>query len=183
MQGGSVVRALANDSKYQVSHDHVTILTTPQIRALTRDPSKEKAKKLLELGSNITLQECDITSESSLAAALKDCYGFFAMTNYFEHRLEKEEDSSEVKDGKQMADVAKEVGITHYLWSTFPEYKKLSKGKWSHVALFDNKDEIKKHVETLAFPITSFVAPSGFYQNQMGPGNPSLVLRRHAKRC
>jgi hypothetical protein len=61
------------------------------------------------------------------------------MTNYFEHRLEKEEDNNEVRYGKQMADVAKEVGVTHYIWSILPEYKKLSKGKWSHVALFDGK--------------------------------------------
>jgi NmrA-like family len=128
---------------------------------LTRDQTKPNAKELLELGSNITLQQCDITSKSSLTAVLKDCYGFFAMTNYFEHRLKKEEDNAEVKDGKQMADVAKEVGVTHYIWS--------------HVALFDGKDEVKKYVETLGFPITSFVAPSGYYQNQMGPNNPILV--------
>jgi len=75
-----------------------------------------------------------------------------------------------------MADVAMEVGVGHYIWSTLPEYKKLSPGKYSHIALFDNKDEIKKYVETLGLPITSFIAPSGYYQNQMGPQNPHLVL-------
>jgi len=136
-----------------------------QIRALTRDPSKSGARDLLKYGSNIVLQECDLTSRPSLAEALKGAYGFYAVTNYFARKIEKEEDNTEEEDAKLMADTAKACGIKHYVWSTLPEYKEFSAGKWPHIHHFDGKHRMDSYVEKLGFDITSYVVPSCYMQN------------------
>jgi uncharacterized protein YbjT (DUF2867 family) len=139
-----------------------------QVRALTRNPSKPASKELLQYGSNIVLQECDLTSKTSLEAALKGAYGFFAFTNYFAHRIEKVEDIKEVEEGKLLADVAKTSGIKHYVWSTLPEIKEYSGGKYNNVHHFDGKYRIEQHVRSLGFEIASYVAPSCYIQNFTG---------------
>jgi|SRR5271163_1590418 len=141
---------------------------TIEIRALTRDASKGSAKKLLEYGSNITLQECDLNSESSLASALEGADGFFALTNYFSHKIDKVEDITEEKEGKLIADVAKKVGIKHFIWSTLNEVKERSGGKFKQVYHFDGKYRVEQYARSLGFEIASFVAPSCYFQNFMG---------------
>jgi NmrA-like family len=116
------------------------------------------------------LQQCDLNSKASLAKALDGAYGFYAFTNYFEHKIEGLEDLTEVQEGKAMADVAKESGIKHYIWSTLPEYKEYSKGKYKSVHHFDGKYEVEQYVRTLGFEIASYVAPSCYLQNFMGSG-------------
>lgn len=135
---------------------------------MTRNPSKPASKELLQYGSNIVLQECDLTSKSSLETALKGVYGFFAFTNYFAHRIEKVEDIKEEEEGKLLADVAKAVGVKHYVWSTLPEIKEYSGGKYTHVHHFDGKYRIEKYVRSLGFENASYVAPSCYIQNFTG---------------
>ena len=67
-----------------------------------------------------------------------------------------------------MADVAKAVGIKHYVWSTLPEVKERSGGKYQHVYHFDYKHRIEQYVRGLGFEITSYVAPSCYTQNFLG---------------
>lgn len=136
---------------------------------MTRNPGKPASKELLQYGNNITLTECDLTSKSSLATALKGAYGFFAFTNYFAHKIEKVEDIKEEEEGRFLADVAKEVGITHYIWSTLPEVKERSGGKYANVHHFDGKYRIEQYVRSLGFEISSHVAPSCYLQNLTGP--------------
>ena len=49
----------------------------------------------------------------SLLAAMKGCYGVFAVTNFWEHGGD-----GEVKQGKNLVDAAKKAGCEHFLWST-----------------------------------------------------------------
>lgn len=135
---------------------------------MTRNPNKPAAQNLLNLGSNISLQECDLTNQSSLQNALKGAYGFYAVTDYFSHKITKLEDVTEEAEGKLLADVAKEVGIKHYVWSTLPEVKERSGGKFAHVHHFDGKHRIEQYVRSLGFEIASYVAPSAYFQNFMG---------------
>ena len=101
--------------------------------------------------------------------ALKGAYGFFCMTDYFAHRIEKLEDITEEAEGKQMAETAKSAGVTHFIYSTLPEVKERSGGKYKHVYHFDGKHRVEQYARTLGFEIDSYVAPSCYMQNFTGP--------------
>lgn len=160
------MRALVNNPSYEVYYcsSHLTV----KVRALTRNPDKDSAKALLEHSSNIVLQKCDLTSRSSLETALTGAYGFFCMTDYFAHKMEKPEDIMEEKEGRFMVEVAKSVGIKHLIFSTLPEVKERSGGKYKNVYHFDGKYRIEQYARTLGFEIASFVAPSCYLQNFLG---------------
>jgi uncharacterized protein YbjT (DUF2867 family) len=135
---------------------------------LTRNVNKPASQALLKHGNNIVLRTCDITSKSSLETALKGVYGFFAVTDFFAHKIVTEADIKEEEEGKLMADVAKEVGVKHIVFSTLPEVKERSGGKWSKVYHFDGKHRIAQYIKTLGFETASCVAPSCYLQNLMG---------------
>jgi hypothetical protein len=142
---------------------------TIKVRALTRNPSKPSAKALLEYGPNIVLQQCDLNSKSSLNEALKGVYGFYCLTDYFAHKIEKPEDVTEEAEGKSMAETAKSAGVTHFIYSTLPEVKERSGGKYKNVHHFDGKHRVEQYARTLGFEIDSYVAPSCYMQNFTGP--------------
>jgi len=135
---------------------------------LTRNTSKPGATELLQYGSNITLQECDLNNEASLSSALKGAYGFFAVTNYFAHKLNCFADVKEEEEGKLYAKTAKAAGIKHFIFSTLPETKERSGGKYQHVYHFDGKWRVEQYAKTLGFEIESYVAPSCYLQNFSG---------------
>lgn len=135
---------------------------------MTRNVNKASSKDLLKYGSNIHLHECDLTNEASLTDAFKDAYGVFAFTNYFSHPIHKVEDITEEAEGRLLARVAKACGVTHYIWSTLPEIKERSGGKWPKVYHFDYKHAVDNYVKELEFNIASYVLPSCFLQGFMG---------------
>lgn len=90
------------------------------------------------------------------------------MTDYFAHKMEKAEDVMEEKEGKAMVDVAKTVGIKHLIFSTLPEVKERSGGKYKNVHHFDGKYRVEQYARTLGFEIASYVAPSCYMQNFTG---------------
>lgn len=137
---------------------------------MTRNPDKPSAKALLQHGSNIVLQKCDLNSQSSLKTALTGAYGFYCLTDYFAHKIEKVEDITEEKEGRQMVEVAKSAGVKHLIWSTLPEVKERSGGKYKHVYHFDGKHRVELYARTLGFEIASYVAPSCYMQNFTGGG-------------
>jgi uncharacterized protein YbjT (DUF2867 family) len=84
-------------------------------RALTRDPSSEKAKALAELGAEVV--RADIDEEASVRAAFDGAYGAFCVTNFWEHFSGEKE----VAQGANMARAAKSAGLEHVIWSTFED--------------------------------------------------------------
>jgi uncharacterized protein YbjT (DUF2867 family) len=146
---------------------------------LTRNTSKPAAQNLLKLGSNISLQQCDITDESALKEALKGAYGFFSVTDYFAHKLTKLEDVKEEQEGKLMADVAKTAGVEHYVYSTLPETKEYSKGEYEHIYHFDGKHRVELYARKSGLPIASFVAPSCYAGNFTGQSTRAVGLPIH----
>jgi len=135
---------------------------------LTRNTSKPAATALLKLGSNIKLQQCDLNSESSLKEALTGAYGFYSVTDYFAHQMQSAADVKEEAEGKAIAKCAKEAGIHHFIYSTLPEVKERSGGKYQNVYHFDGKYRIEQYARSLGFEIVSFVAPSCYMQNFTG---------------
>ena len=69
-QGGSVAKFLLQYPKEYT------------VRALTRDPESENARALSKLGAEVI--QADLTKPETLPAAVKDCWGVFGVTNFYD---------------------------------------------------------------------------------------------------
>lgn len=141
-QGGSVAKALLNENKFAV-------------RILTRNAKSPKAIALQEAGAEIA--EGDLDDIQSLLAAMKDVYGVFGVTSFWEH-FEKE-----YQHGKNLVDAVHQSGIEHFVYSTLPNYKQLSSGKLS-VPHCDLKAELEEYTKSLKIPAT-FMRIAFYYEN------------------
>lgn len=106
-QGGSVAKELLKEGNFAV-------------RVLTRDSRSPKAIALAEAGAEIV--EGNFDEIESLKAAMKDCYGVFGVTNFWEHFHD------EYQQGKNLIDAVHQSQISHFVYSSLPDYSKLSKG-------------------------------------------------------
>jgi len=141
-QGGSVAKALLADDKFAV-------------RAFTRNPNSERAIALYNTGAEIF--EGDINDRNSLQLAMKDCYGVYGVTNYWEH-FEKE-----YEQGKNLIDTAKEMNIQHFMLHTLPDYNKLSNGKYP-TPHCDIKAKLQQYTISKKLPAT-FMQVAFYYEN------------------
>ena len=98
-QGGGVLRALQEHGGY----------VSP---ALTRDPAKAA-------GLADEVVEADFDRPETLRRAFEGVYGVFANTNSF-----AAPDTDEIAQGKAMVDAAKGAGVTHFIWSTLPKWRR-----------------------------------------------------------
>jgi uncharacterized protein YbjT (DUF2867 family) len=114
-QGGGLVRAILAEKQGKF---------TP--RAITRNPSSDKAKALAALGVEVV--QADLDDVTSLTAAFKGSYGAFCVTNFWEHLSP---DKERIQAGNQ-ATAAKAAGIQHILWSTLEDTR-------TKVPLSDNR--------------------------------------------
>ena len=120
-QGGSVIKSILSDPHAAAEF---------KLRGITRDPSKSAAQGLVAQGVECVpvsrpafLSICtdgnfssqgDLNSVDSLKKALEGAYAVFAVTNYWE----KGDADLELQQGKNVADVCKEVGVQHLIWSS-----------------------------------------------------------------
>jgi len=100
-QGGGLVRAILSDPDGGFT-----------ARALTRDPSSEKAKALAEAGAEVVA--ADLDDVNSLIQAFEGAYGAYCVTNYWEH-FSPEKELAQARNIVQAAD---EAGVEHVIWST-----------------------------------------------------------------
>ncbi|KAL2816062.1 nmrA family transcriptional regulator [Aspergillus cavernicola] len=139
IQGGSVARAMLTDP------------TTAQqfhVRAVTRDPSKPGAQALAELGAELI--KADMEDKDSLRVALQNAYGVFLVTNF----MERLDHIAETRQGKNAADICKETGVKHLVWSSLPHVSKISNGKYTAALHFDSKARVDEHIRALSIPHT-----------------------------
>lgn len=101
---------------------------------------------------------------ATLKAAMKGAYAVFAVTNYWESRSA----DVEMKQGKAVADAAKDVGVQHFVWSSLLDITKLSKGALPNVKHFDSKAHIEAYIREIGIP-ASFFLP-GFYMSNVPGG-------------
>jgi uncharacterized protein YbjT (DUF2867 family) len=88
-------------------------------RAITRDPSKERARALAARGADVV--RADIDDVDSLRAAFAGAYGIYCVTNFWEHfSAEKEK-----QQAKNLADAARASGAKHVIWSTLEDTRAL----------------------------------------------------------
>ncbi|XXG96067.1 hypothetical protein Hte_002344 [Hypoxylon texense] len=125
-QGGGVVSTFLSDPGLN---------NTWKVRAITRDPFKESAKRLAEQGAEVIA--ADLNDKDSLIKAIKGSYAVFGVTNYWE----KADADLEVQQGMNLADAVK--------------------GTLPNVYHFDSKAKVEDYIRTLGLPATFFMP--GFY--------------------
>src|SRR5499427_2290114 len=109
-QGGGLANAILDDKSSEFA-----------VRAITRDPNKDKAKALKAKGAEVV--SANIDDVESLKKAFAGAYGVYAVTNFWEHfSAEKEK-----QQAKNIADAAKAAGVKHVIWSTLEDTRKLMK--------------------------------------------------------
>jgi uncharacterized protein YbjT (DUF2867 family) len=85
------------------------------VRALTRDPSSDKAKALAKLGAEVV--QADLDDVESLKQAFAGAYGAFCVTNYWEHFSPEKE----LAQARNMAEAASHADLQHVIWSTLED--------------------------------------------------------------
>jgi uncharacterized protein YbjT (DUF2867 family) len=145
-QGGGLVRAILADPRGGFA-----------ARALTRDPSSEKARALAAAGAEVVA--ADVDDAESLRRAFAGAYGAFCVTFFWAHMsAEREQD-----EARRMAQAAKDAGVRHVVWSTLEDSRKwipLSdarmptlRGKYK-VPHFDGKGEANRFFVEAGVPVT-----------------------------
>ena len=105
-QGGGLVRAILSDGSGELT-----------ARAITRDPSSEKAKALAAEGVEVV--QADLDDEASLERAFAGAHGLFAVTNFWEHFSP----DKEIEQARNIAAAAKSAKVEHVIWSTLEDMR------------------------------------------------------------
>ena len=152
-----------------------------QLRAITRNPKSEKAQKLLSDYPGIEVVEANNNDVKSLVAAFKGAEYAFLVTNFFDPEEHMDPDT-DYKQGKNLADAAKEAGVKFVLWSSLHNAEEISKGT-INVPHFTGKNKVEGYMKSIGLEFTALYG--GWFANNwerfgMGPSREkdgSLVLR------
>ncbi|KAK9826155.1 hypothetical protein WJX81_002045 [Elliptochloris bilobata] len=153
-QGGGVVAALLKQDKFSV-------------RAVTR--SAAKAKDLAEKGVEVI--EADMNDKASLVKAFESAEGAFIVTDFWGGAGLNAE--TEIQQGKNAVDAAKEAKVGHVVLSALEDPRKLvPKGALPElsnepghlVSHFETKAEVEAYLEDSGVPFTA-LHTSIFYDN------------------
>src|SRR2546426_11193420 len=144
-QGGAVVRALQASGQFKV-------------RALSRNPVKHR-----DLADEVV--EADLNRPDTLQPAFAGAYGVFLVTS------SGLEGTDEFAQGTAAVRAAKAAGVKHFIWSTLPDVKAISGGKFD-VPHFTNKAKGDRVVTEAGFANYTFRIAPFFYQNLAGPMAP-----------
>src|SRR5438132_5657567 len=145
-QGGGVVRALqAGGGQFKV-------------RALSRNPVKHR-----DLADEVV--EADLNRPDTLNAAFEGAHGVFLVT------ASSLEGTDEFAQGTAAVRAAKAEGVKHFIWSTLPDVKAISGGKF-HVPHFTSKAKVDSIVKDAGFANHTFAIAPFFYQNLAGAMAP-----------
>lgn len=139
-QGGAVTRHLLKDGW--------------KVRALVRDPNSDAAQALVKQG--VELVKGDLNERTSIEAALHGAYGVFSFQNFWRPDIGKE---GELRQGKNVADAAKAVGVKHFVYSSVGAAHR-GMGQ-EH---FATKWDIEQHIHKLGLPST-IIRPVAFMEN------------------
>jgi uncharacterized protein YbjT (DUF2867 family) len=141
-QGGAIARQLLADGY--------------QVRALTRNLQGDKAKALAALGARLV--QGDLDNQASLERALDGAWGAYAVQSNQEGVAREEE------QGKRFAEIARETGIQHFVYSSVG-----SAQRSTGVPHFENKWRIERKIRSLGFPSYTILRPVFFMENFLSP--------------
>jgi len=129
-----------------------------QVRGVSRSPESPSARELSALGAEMV--RADLDDPSEVRRALEGVYGVFAVLTFAEEGPE-----GEVRQGKSLADAAKDAGVEHFLYSSVG-------GAERHTGIphFESKWEIEWHIRDIGLP-WSVVRPAFMMDNYNFAGN------------
>lgn len=104
-----------------------------------------------------------MNDRDSLSKALKGSYAVYAVTNYWE----KMDAKMEEEQGRTIADLAKQHGVQHYIWSTLNDISKTSNGLLNEVHHFDAKARVDDYIKSIGLP-TTYYLPGLYMSNFLG---------------
>ena len=102
-----------------------------------------------------------MSSKDAIRSAIKDAHAVFLMTtpSYTDPSVDEEGTF-----GRNVTDVAKEVGVQHLIYSSLISASQASGGKLTHVTWFDRKAEVEHYIRESGVPAT-FLLPGYFMSN------------------
>ncbi len=127
-QGGAVVRHM--------------LLKGWKLRALTRNPHSFAAQELVRQGVEVV--EGDLEDPASLDRASRGVYGIYSVQDFWSVGARRE-----VQQGKNLADVAKKVGLKHFVFSSVGGAERNT-----GIPHWESKWEIENYIRKLALPAT-----------------------------
>ena len=155
-QGGGLVRAIQADPSGQF-----------KARAITRNPTSDKAKALTALGAEVVAADVDDTG--SLRRAFEGAHGAFCVTFFWDHYSPEKE----IAEAGNMAEAAKQTGVSHVIWSTLDDTRRFiplsddrmpTLGGRYKVPHYDGKGEADALFTQAGVP-TTFLLTSFYWEN------------------
>ncbi|WP_248963271.1 NmrA/HSCARG family protein [Sphaerisporangium perillae] len=138
------------------------------VHALVRDPGKPAATSLRQAGAELVTGELD--DPASLRAAMASVHGvFLVLTMMTGPRVTLEGVAAEERRGKAVADLARETGVAHLVYSSSAGAN-LPTGV-PHLA---SKGRIEEHIRALELPAT-VLRPAFFMDNFASLTRPVLT--------
>lgn len=167
-QGGATLKAFNNQEG---------LLDQYELRAITRDPTADKAKAIESLVSEVVKADGD--DEESMVEAFKDCYGAFIISDFWQDM----DPDHEARTLLTCAKAAKKAGVKHIILSMVEDTRPVinaadNKDTWKvlreeggmYVPHFDGKGDVIAVYEELP---TTLLHVSFYYENfinfGMGP--------------
>ena len=137
LQGGAVTRHLLKDGWH--------------VRGLTRNAASKQAQALRSLGVEVV--QGDMTEAVSLRPVIEGAHGIYSVQNPYISGPE-----AEVRQGKNVADVAKDVGVEHLVYGSAGIGR-----KGTGVPSWETKLQIEDHIRALELPLT-ILRPMAFME-------------------
>ncbi|CAB5364618.1 unnamed protein product [Rhizophagus irregularis] len=168
-QGGSVVNALLATGLYK-------------IRALTRNPNFDKAKALKAKGVDEVVK-CDLSNKEDIKNALSGADIAWIVTNYWDPLIIGVNPGEEERQGKLIADAAKEVGFNWLIYSSLPDSTTESDGKYPAIIHLSGKNRVEQYIRSLGIPNTTFRMMQFMIdvESDTGPIVAKIIEERPAK--
>lgn len=143
-QGGATLRHLLDQGGFS-------------LRAMTRNPESDAAKKLAEQGVEVVLGDLD--DADSLDGPLSGVWGVFGVQNTWEAGVEKEEEQ-----GIRLVRKAREAGVEHFVYTSVG-----SAHQNTGIPHFDNKGRVEEALRAAEFPSFAIIRPVFFMENLLSP--------------
>ncbi|KAL2865958.1 NmrA/HSCARG family protein [Aspergillus lucknowensis] len=153
-QGGSVIRAVQESADLAAQY---------RVRGVCRDTNKPRAKLLAETGVEVV--SASLNAVEDIRRALEGADAVFLVTDYPGNNCDG---NLETRQGKNVADVAREIGVKHLIFSSLPSILQATSGAVLNGHEFDAKARIEDYIRQLDLPATFVHA--GFYMELFAPG-------------
>ncbi|KAJ5885226.1 NmrA-like [Penicillium taxi] len=140
------------------------------VRAVTRDVNSVSAQRLLNdfqtPDHRLSLTTGDIFNVESLQIAFSGAYGVFAVTSETNSRTVENEDDlkQELESGKNIISAAKSCRIQHFVFSSLPDMRKATSGRFDKLFHMDHKFIIEQLAKQDLSAVTCLL-PGLFFTN------------------